>query len=89
MQLFGRELPDFKPQWRPLREMNEKEQAEINSRKLSDYILLKQNGVMTARQIGQKLTEDKYILFSDEEIAGMSDEYDMDLEQSVREDIEM
>lgn len=89
MQLFGRELPDFKPQWRPLREMNEKEQAEINSRKLSDYILLKQNGVMTARQIGQKLTEDKYILFSDEEIAGMSDEYDIDLEQSVREDIEM
>ena len=69
--------------------MNEKEQAEINSRKLSDYILLKHNGVMTARQIGQKLTEDKYILFSDEEIAGMSDEYDMDLEQSVREDIEM
>lgn len=89
MQLFGRELPDFKPQWRPLRAMSEKEQAEINSRRLDDYIKLKQANVMTARQIGQKLTEDGYILFSDEEIAQMSDEYEPDMEQSVREDIEL
>lgn len=89
MQLFGRELPDFKPQWRPLRAMSEKEQAEINSRRLDDYIKLKQANVMTARQIGQKLTEDGYILFSDEEIAQMSDEYEPDMEQSIREDIEL
>lgn len=89
MQLFGRELPDFKPQWRPLRAMSEKEQAEINSRRLDDYIKLKQANVMTAKQIGQKLTEDGYILFSDEEIAKMSDEYEPDMEQSVREDIEL
>ena len=89
LQLFGRELPDFKPQWRPLRAMTEKEQAEINSRRLDDYLKLKEANVMTARQIGQKLTEDGYILFSDEEIAKMSDDYEPDLETSIREDIEL
>lgn len=89
LQLFGRELPDFKPRWRPLRGMSEKDQAEINSRRLDDYLKLKEAQVMTARQIGQKLTEDGYILFSDEEIAQMSDEFDIDYEQSVREDIEI
>lgn len=89
LQLFGRELPDFKPQWRPLKAMSEKEQAEINSRRLDDYLKLKQANVMTAKQVGQKLTEDGYILFSDEEIDKMSDEYEPDMETSVREDIEM
>lgn len=89
LQLFGRELPDFRPQWRPLRAMSEKEQAEINSRRLDDYLKLKQANVMTAKQVGQKLTEDGYILFSDEEINKMSDEYEPDMETSVREDIEM
>lgn len=89
LQLFGRELPDFKPQWRPLKAMSEKEQAEINSRRLDDYLKLKQANVMTAKQVGQKLTEDGYILFSDEEIDKMSDEYESDMETSVREDIEM
>lgn len=89
LQLFGRELPDFKPQWRPLKAMSEKEQAEINSRRLDDYLKLKQANVMTAKQVGQKLTEDRYILFSDEEINKMSDEYEPDMETSVREDIEM
>lgn len=89
LQLFGRELPDFKPQWRPLKAMSEKEQAEINSRRLDDYLKLKQANVMTAKQVGQKLTEDGYILFSDEEINKMSDEYEPDMETSVREDIEM
>lgn len=89
LQLFGRELPDFRPQWRPLKAMSEKEQAEINSRRLDDYLKLKQANVMTAKQVGQKLTEDGYILFSDEEIEKMSDEYEPDMETSVREDIEM
>ena len=89
LQLFGRELPDFRPRWRPLRVMSEKDQAEINSRKLDDYLKLQQAQVMTPKQVAQKLTEDGYILFSDEEIKKVSDEFNPDMEKSVREDIEM
>lgn len=88
-QLFGRELPDFRPKWRPLRVMSEKEQAEINSRKLDDYLKLKEAQVMTGKQVAQKLTEDGYILFSEEEINKISDEFEPDMEQSVKEDINL
>ena len=89
LQLFGRELPDFRPKWRPLRVMSEKDQAEINSRRLADYIMLLEHQVMTPKQVAQKLTEDTYILFSDEEINKVSDEFEPDMETSVKEDIEM
>ena len=90
-QLFGRELPDFRPKWRPLRVMSEKDQAEINSRKLDDYLKLKEAQVMTGQQVAQKLTEDGYILFSEEEINKISDDFNFtpDLETSVREDINL
>lgn len=87
-QLFGRSLPDFVPQWRPLRIMTEKEQAEVNSRRLDDYIKLVDAGIMTRRQAAQKLTEDRYILFSDEEIKKIPDELNQpDMEQSIKEDL--
>lgn len=89
LQLFGRELPDFRPRWRPLRVMSEKDQAEINSRRLADYIALLEHKVMTPRQVAQKLTEDTYILFSDEEISKVSDDFESDMETSIREDIEL
>ena len=89
LQLFGRELPDFRPRWRPLRVMSEKEQAEINSRKLDDYLKLKDAQIMTGQMVAQKLTEDGYILFSEEEINKISDDFEPDLETSVREDIEL
>lgn len=88
LQLFGRELTDFRPKWKPLRVMTEKEQAEINNRKLADYITLLEHQILTPQQVAEKLTEDSYILFSDEEIAKLSDELQQqDIEQSVREDI--
>lgn len=69
MQLFGRKLPDFRPKWRPLRVMSEKDEAEIKSRKLADYLELVDRQIMTKQQVAQKLTEDGIILFSEEEIA--------------------
>lgn len=88
LQLFGRELPDFKPKWKPLKEMSEKEMAEINSRKLADYIVLLEHQIMTTKQVAQKLTEDDYILFSDEEIAKLSDELELDMEADLQADLE-
>ena len=69
--------------------MSEKDQAEINSRRLADYIALLEHKVMTPRQEAQKLTEDTYILFSDEEISKVSDDFESDMETSIREDIEL
>ena len=87
LQLFGRDLPDFRPRWRPLRVMSEREQAEVNSKKLADYIALLEHQIMTPKQVAQKLTEDGYILFSDDEIKNISDEFTPDMEEELREDL--
>lgn len=87
LQLFGRELTDFRPRWKPLRVMTEKEQADVNSKKLADYLALLEHQVITPKQVAQKLTEDGYILFSDEEIENISDEFAPDMEDSIKEDL--
>lgn len=87
-QLFGRELPDIVIKWRPLRVMTEKEQAEINNRRLADYIMLLEHQIMTPKQVAQHLTEDNYILFSEDELNKLSDELqEQDIEESVKEDL--
>lgn len=75
LQLFGRDLPDFRPRWKPLREISEKEQAEINSRRLADYLQLADRQMITKAMVLQKLTEDGYMLFSEEEINKVKDEF--------------
>ena len=86
-QLFGREIPDFRPKWKPLRVMTEKEQAEVNNRKLADYLALLEHQIMTPQQVAQKLTEDGYILFSDEEVANLSNEIVQNMETDIKEDL--
>lgn len=88
-QLFGREIPDFRPQWKPLRVMTEKEQAEVNNRKLADYIVLLEHQIMTPQQVARKLTEDGYILFSDDELKNISDEIvEQDFGNDIKEDLD-
>lgn len=78
LQLFGRKLDDFRPRWKPLRVLTEKEQAEVNSRKTADYLQLSDRNIMTKRQVARKLTEDGYVLFSDEEIEAIDDSFNPD-----------
>ena len=78
LQLFGRELPDFRPRWKPLRVMTEKDEADINSKKTADYLQLCDRQIMTKQQVARKLTEDGYILFSDEEIEAIDDDFNPD-----------
>ena len=62
--------------------------AVVNSRKLADYINLLEHQVMTPRQVAQKLTEDSYILYSDEEIEKLSDEVTQpDMTNDIQEDL--
>lgn len=74
-QLFGRALPDFRPDWKPLRVMTEKDEADINSKKTADYLQLCDRQIMTKQQVARKLTEDGYILFSDEEIEAIDNDF--------------
>ncbi|MBR5786520.1 MAG: DUF1073 domain-containing protein, partial [Clostridia bacterium] len=85
LQLFGRTLPDFHPEWKPLRVMTEKEEAEINSRKTADYLQLCDRQIMTKQQVARKLTEDGYILFSDEEIEAIDNEFMPDETEKIED----
>lgn len=78
LQLFGRKLPDFSPKWKPLRVMSEKDEAEIKSKKLADYLQLVDRQIMTKQQCAEHLTEDGIVLFSPEEVAGISNEFEPD-----------
>lgn len=78
IQLFGRKLPDFRPRWKPLRVMSEKDEAEIKSRKVADYLQLVDRQIMTKKQVAEHLTEEAIILFSPEEISGISDDFEPD-----------
>ena len=84
-QLFGRELPDFRPRWKPLRVMTEKDEADINSKKTADYLQLCDRQIMTKQQVARKLTEDGYILFSDEEIEAIDDDFNPDETTSIED----
>lgn len=76
VQLFGRKLPDFQPQWKPLKILSEMEEADIKSKTLADLLQLFDRGLMTKRQIAKYLTEKDIILFSDEEIEKLPEEYE-------------
>lgn len=78
LQLFGRTLPDFQVRWKPLKVMSEKEQAEIYSRRLADYLQLVDRNIMTKQMVAQKLTEDGYILFSEDEVKNIDDNFNPD-----------
>lgn len=78
LQLFGRVPPDLKINWKPLRVMSEKDEADIKSKKLADYLQLVDRQIMTKKQCAIKLTEDNIVNFSEEEIAGISDEFEPD-----------
>lgn len=76
LQLFGRIPPDLKINWKPLRVMSEKDEAEIKSKKLADYLQLVDRQILTKQQCAIKLTEDNIVNFSEEEIAGISNEFE-------------
>lgn len=77
-QLFGRVPPDLKISWKPLRVMSEKDEAEIKSKKLADYLQLLDRQILTKQQCATKLTEDNIVSFSEEEIAQISNDFEPD-----------
>ena len=74
VQLFGRRLPDFQPQWKPLKILSEKEEAEIKTKQLDDVLKLFDRGILSKQQVAKILTEKDILLFSDEELNKLDDE---------------
>lgn len=85
LQLFGRTLPDLRISWKPLRVMSEKDEAEIKSRKLADCLQLFDRQIMNGQQVARQLTEDNYILFSEEEIAKIETSFNPDQYNNAEE----
>ena len=73
-QLFGRKIPDLTITWKPLRVMSEKDQQEIETQKINGYIQLLNSGILSPKQVAEKLAVEKIIALSDEEINALSDE---------------
>ena len=77
-QLFGRKIPDLTVTWKPLRVMSEKDQQEIQTQKINAYIQLLQAGILSPKQVAEKLTVEKIVALSEEEINALSDEVQPD-----------
>lgn len=75
LQLFGRTLPDFRPRWKPLRVMSEKDEAEIKSKKFADYMQLYDRGLIKGQAVATHLAQDGIIPYTEEEIAEIDDDF--------------
>lgn len=78
-QLFGRKIDDLVITWKPLLVMSEEQRQQVNSQKINSYVQLLQAGVMTPKQVAEKLTQDEVVIFSEQEIDNMDDEYNNDI----------
>ena len=76
-QLFGRVVDDLTITWKPLRVLSEKEQQELNTSKINALNTLLMSGVLTRKQVAEKLVQDEIISLTDEEINAIDDEMDM------------
>ena len=76
-QLFGRIVDDLTITWKPLRVLSEKEQQELNTSKINAYNTLLMSGVLTRKQVAEKLVQEEIISLTDEEINDIDDEVDM------------
>lgn len=76
-QLFGRVIDDLTITWKPLRVLSEKDQQELNTSKINALNTLLMAGVLTRKQVAEKLVQDEIITLSDEEIAAIDEDTDM------------
>lgn len=72
-QLFGRKIDDLTLTWKPLREPTAKEIQEIEKSKVDELMQLLQAGILTKKQVAEKLVNDGIITLSDEEIEAIDE----------------
>lgn len=72
-QLFGRKIDDLTLTWKPLRESTAKELQEIEKSKVEEMMQLLQAGILTKKQVAEKLVNEGIISLSDEEIEAIDE----------------
>lgn len=72
-QLFGRKIDDLTLTWKPLRESTAKEVQEIEKSKVDELMQLLQAGILTKKQVAEKLVNEGIISLSDDEIEAIDE----------------
>ena len=72
-QLFGRKIDDLTLTWKPLRESTAKEVQEIEKSKVDEMIQLLEAGILTKKQVAQKLVNEGIITLTDDEIEAIDE----------------
>ena len=78
--LFGRKIEDLSIKWKPLRVLSEEQEQAIRTQKINSYIMLLQSGVLTRKQVAEKLQQDDIIAFSEEELKALENDFGDDEE---------
>ena len=85
-QLFGRKIDDLTLTWKPLRESTAKEVQEIEKSKVDEMMQLLEAGILTKKQVAEKLVNEGIISLSDDEIEAIDEtmqaEKEFDIAQS-------
>ena len=85
-QLFGRKIDDLTLTWKPLRESTAKEVQEIEKSKVDEMMQLLQAGILTKKQVAEKLVNEGIITLTDDEINAIDEtmqaEEEIDITQS-------
>lgn len=76
-QFFGRKVDDLTVIWKPLRVLSEKEEQELKTQKVNAYNTLLMSGVLTRKQVAEKLVQDEIIALTEEEIENIEDDVDL------------
>lgn len=85
LQLFGRIPPDLSIDWKPLRVMSEKDEAEIKDKQFSRYIQLFDRRLIKGQAMATHLAQEGIIPYTDEEIADINDDFNPDEYKSAEE----
>lgn len=78
LQLFGRKLPDLRIDWKPLRTLDEKDEAELKEKKFSCYMQLFDRQLMKGKDLATHLAQEGIIPYTEEEIAAIDDDFKPD-----------
>ena len=73
--LFGRKIEDLSIKWKPLRVLSEEQEQAIRTQKINSYIMLLQAGVLTRKQVAEKLQQDDIIAFNDKELKALENDF--------------
>ena len=72
-QLFGRKIDDLKVTWKPMRVMTKKEEQEIETAKVNQLIQLLNAGVLSKKQVAEKLAVEGIIALNEDEIEALDE----------------